>query len=120
MPVPVISIAQMREWENATWKSGQSEIEVVRRVGRNVAATALQLTRPGDLIIVLAGTGNNGADARNALEELDERRVDILQVHDPKADLPELKTLLALNPALVVDGLFGIGINRPLNAAWIQ
>jgi hydroxyethylthiazole kinase-like uncharacterized protein yjeF len=28
--------------------------------------------------------------------------------------------LLALRPALIVDGLFGIGLNRPLDAHWIQ
>ena len=33
MPVPVISIAQMREWEKSTWVSGQSEAEVIGRVG---------------------------------------------------------------------------------------
>jgi hypothetical protein len=72
------------------------------------------------LIIVLAGRGHNGADARNALEQLEERRIDVLQVHDPKNDFEELETLLKLRPALIIDGLFGIGINRPLDAAWIR
>ncbi|MBC8096820.1 MAG: NAD(P)H-hydrate dehydratase [Akkermansiaceae bacterium] len=120
MPMPVISIAQMREWENATWKSGQIEAEVIRRVGKAVAELAIRLTRPTDLIIVLAGRGHNGADARNALEQLEERRIDVLQVHDPETDFPELETLLQLRPALIIDGLFGIGINRPLDAAWIR
>jgi len=34
MSLPVISIAQMREWEKATWATGQSETEVIRRVGQ--------------------------------------------------------------------------------------
>lgn len=110
----------MREWENATWKTGMSEAEVIRRVGRSVARRAVELTAPGDLIIVLAGTGNNGADARSALEQLEDRRIDMLQVRNPEEDLPELETLLGIPPALVIDGLFGIGINRPLNAAWIR
>ena len=38
MSVPVINIAQMREWERATWASGQTEAEVIRRVGKKVAA----------------------------------------------------------------------------------
>ena len=37
MPVPVINIAQMREWESATWATGQTEAEVIRRVGEKVA-----------------------------------------------------------------------------------
>src|SRR5438093_1106589 len=34
MPLPVLNIAQMREWEKATWASGQTEGEVIRRVGK--------------------------------------------------------------------------------------
>ena len=36
MSVPVLSVAQMREWEQATWASGQTEAEVIRRVGQIV------------------------------------------------------------------------------------
>ena len=99
MPIPIISVGQMREWENATWKSGQTEAEVIRRVGKAVAEMAIRLTKPGELIIVLAGRGHNGADARNALEQLEERRIDVLQVHDPEEDFEELETLLKLRPA---------------------
>ena len=120
MPIPVISIAQMREWEKATWATGQTEAEVIRRVGKCVARHALEITRPGDLILILAGKGNNGADARAAREHLAERRVDSLDVTDPAAEFSKLEALLSLKPALVIDGLFGIGINRPLNAEWIK
>lgn len=120
MPMPVISIAQMREWENATWKNGQTEAEVIRRVGQAVAELAVRLTRPSELIIVLAGRGHNGADARNALEQLEERCIDVLQVHDPENDFAELEILLQLRPALIIDGLFGIGINRPLDSKWVR
>jgi NAD(P)H-hydrate epimerase len=110
----------MREWETATWATGETEAEVIRRVGRAVAERALRLTRRGDFILVLSGKGNNGADARNTLEHLDERRVDTLDVRNPESDLAELETLLALRPALIIDGLFGIGINRPLDSGWVQ
>jgi NAD(P)H-hydrate epimerase len=118
MPAPVISIAQMREWENASWAKGRRAEDVIRRVGRAVVETALHLTRPTDLILVLAGRGNNGADARATLELFDDRRLDTMDVKDPVADLEELETLLAIRPALIIDGLFGIGLNRPLDAAW--
>ena len=45
MPIPVISIAQMREWEAATWATGQTEAEVIRRAGKRVARRARKLTR---------------------------------------------------------------------------
>src|SRR5438128_12227763 len=120
MPLPVISIAQMREWEKATWASSQTEAEVISRVGQCVAASALRLTRAGELIVVLAGKGHNGEDARCAREHLPERRGDILEVKDPQADRSKLEGLLSLKPALLIDGLFGIGINRPLRPEWVQ
>src|SRR5438046_10076883 len=91
MPIPVISIAQMREWEKATWATGQTEAEVIRRVGKCVARRALGLTRPGDLVLILAGKGHNGEDARSAREHLLERRADVLEVTEPAADVSRLE-----------------------------
>jgi hydroxyethylthiazole kinase-like uncharacterized protein yjeF len=119
MSVPVISIAQMREWEQATWTSGRSEKEVIRRVGSAVARLALRLTDAGDRILILAGKGHNGDDARCAAEHLTDRRVEILEVRNPQADVSTLDTMLVLRPALVIDGLFGIGIDRALEGAWV-
>ena len=45
--------------------AGQTEAEVIRRVGKCVAGHALHLTRPDDLIVILAGKGHNGEDARH-------------------------------------------------------
>lgn len=45
MPVPVISVAQMREWEKATWASGQTEEAVMRRAGQAVARAAEKIAR---------------------------------------------------------------------------
>ena len=55
MPIPVISVVQMREWEKATWAAGQTEAAVIKRVGGFIGRRALQLTRSGDLILILAG-----------------------------------------------------------------
>jgi hydroxyethylthiazole kinase-like uncharacterized protein yjeF len=120
MPIPVITIAQMREWEKATWAIGQTEAEVIRRVGKCVAGHALRLTRPDDLIVILAGIGHNGEDARCAQDHLAQRRVDLIEVKDPAADFSRLEAVLSLRPALIVDGLFGIGINRPLDGDWVR
>ena len=64
MSVPVLSLAQMREWEQATWATGQTEAAVIRRVGERVAQHARQLTKAGELVLILAGKGHNGDDAR--------------------------------------------------------
>ena len=71
MSVPVVNIARMREWEKATWATGQTEAEVIRRVGDKIAQLALRLTRPGDAILILAGKGHNGDDARAATRTLE-------------------------------------------------
>jgi NAD(P)H-hydrate epimerase len=72
------------------------------------------------LILILAGKGNNGGDARNAREFLDGRKVELLDIAAPENFLPALETALAQKPALIIDGFFGIGLNRPLDNAWIK
>lgn len=118
MPLPVISVAQMRDWENATWASGQTEEEVIRRVGKNLADHALRFTSDGDFILILAGKGHNGDDVRAARKHFANRRVEVLDVIAPEAYLAKLNSAFAQKPALVVDGLFGIGLNRELNDDW--
>src|SRR5258708_39482251 len=118
MPVPVISVAQMREWEKATWATGRTELEVIRRVGEIVACRARQMVRPGDSILILTGKGHNGDDARQALEPLRDARVELCNVTDLEHQFPQILQLLEKRRALIIDGLFGIGINRPLDEKW--
>ncbi len=120
MPLPIINVSQMREWEKATWKTGQTEGEVIRRVGKIVAERALELTKRDDFILILAGKGHNGDDARCACEHLHERRVDVFEVKNPQQSLSKLDALLSPKPALIIDGLFGIGISRALDEHWIK
>lgn len=118
MPVPVINISQMRRWEKATWATGQTEAAVIRRVGEKVARLALRMTDPNDAILILAGKGHNGDDTRAAKEFLTDRKIISLDVIDPKTALVELKQNLSVRPALIIDGLFGIGLSRPLDGSW--
>ena len=118
MSVPIITVAQMREWEKATWASGQTEGEVIRRVGKRIAKRARKLTGSGDAILILAGKGNNGNDAKAAGEFIDDRQVEILNITSPENDLTRLQDLLRRKFAMIIDGLFGIGLNRPLDEHW--
>lgn len=120
MSAPVISVAQMQEWEKATWATGITESAVIARVGEIVANRISRLVARGDSLVILAGQGHNGEDAHAALEHLMDRRVHLLSVTNPVQDITELKDLLSLRPSLVVDGLFGTGLNRPLSPEWIQ
>ena len=121
MPIPVLTVAQMREWENATWASGRSEQAVIRQAGLAVARHAELLTRPGDGVLVCAGKGHNGDDARVAAEALIHagRHVRVLRAEAPETAVRRLEPLLAQRPELILDGLFGIGLNRPLAADWL-
>ena len=119
MSLPIITVAQMQAWEQTTWATGQTEAEVIRRVGLAVAQRALRRTKPGDFILLLAGKGHNGDDVRAAQPHLTDRRCTLLNITYPGNELAKLNDALALQPALVVDGLFGVGLNRPLEADWI-
>ncbi len=118
MPVPVINLAQMREWERVTWATGQTEAKVIRRVGQAIAQCVLQLTHPEDFVLILAGKGHNGDDARAVQKFLTERKIVTLNVTTPAIDLIKLKSVLLKEPALIIDGLFGIGLNRTLDDGW--
>lgn len=116
--VPVVSVPQMRQWEQATWNAGVKETDVIARVGETVAARARLLTNPGEVILALAGQGHNGDDVRAAAPRLGGRRLILLDVSDPAASRAELTTALAQSPSWILDGLFGIGLNRPLDQSW--
>jgi hydroxyethylthiazole kinase-like uncharacterized protein yjeF len=120
MALPVLTVNQMRDWEQGTWATGQTEAEVLRRVGAEVARRALELTRPQDSVLILAGKGHNGDDARHAAPHLSQRRVQCLDITDPVAGFKALEDALALRPALILDGLFGIGLNRSLSPDWCR
>jgi NAD(P)H-hydrate epimerase len=120
MPCPVLTVAQMREWEAATWAAGQTEETVIRQAGQAVARKAETLTQPGDRILILAGKGHNGDDAAVAGEAISGREARVVRVTNPEEALRDLAEKLHPQPALIVDGLFGIGLNRALASAWTQ
>jgi ADP-dependent NAD(P)H-hydrate dehydratase / NAD(P)H-hydrate epimerase len=119
MPLPVITVEEMRAWEDASWRAGRKESEVIATVGRLGAERALKMTHDNDRILVLAGKGNNGNDARAAVGHLLNRKVKLVEVNDPPA-FDEIMHLLEKRPSLLIDGLFGIGLNRPLSPDWVR
>ncbi len=109
----------MRAWEQASWAAGRSEEAVIRAAGRAVAEVAQRLVGAKAPMLVLAGKGHNGDDARFAAEGLAADRVRVMNVTDPVAAAVELRGLIGTKtPGLIIDGLFGIGLNRPLDGAW--
>ncbi len=120
MPIPVVTVAQMRQWEKVTWASGVKEDAVMRRAGTALARWSEKLTQPDDLILFLAGKGHNGDDAAYGFDFITQRRRELVRVIDPALAAKEIAGHLQRKPALLVDGLFGIGLNRSLSGSWMK
>jgi len=131
------SVAQIRATEAAAAESlGVGAL--MRLAGRAAADAALALlgserARP---VLVLAGPGNNGGDALELAAHLGEAGVDVVVLHLAGSGKvsPEAAQALARargsrvnfadvaldvrDWALVVDGLFGIGLTRPIEGRY--
>jgi hydroxyethylthiazole kinase-like uncharacterized protein yjeF len=106
MSTPVYTSADIRRIEKA---AGDASPRLMERAGAAAAAIAAELASSKSKdVLVLAGPGNNGGDARVVAERLKELffRVSVA------SRLEEI----ALDKAwgLVVDGLFGIGLGREI------
>ena len=130
----------MRELERAAIDAGSSEAQLMEEAGLATAQEAWMLlgTLEGRRILVLAGPGNNGGDAMVAARHLREwgaelfvyvpkprpedqhaeamrkNEIPVVQGSDDK-DLTNFSELLD-SCELVVDGLLGIGHNRPIQS----
>ncbi len=109
MPEPLYLADGIRRIEEAARAAVPPLME---RAGAAVAAAAARLasSRNKD-VLVLAGPGNNGGDARIAAARLAEQFFRVTLVTTP-AEIPSLR-----NWGLVVDGLFGIGLKRPVEGS---
>jgi hydroxyethylthiazole kinase-like uncharacterized protein yjeF len=94
-------------------EAGETTPPLMERAGAAAAELAARLAAGKD-ILILAGPGNNGGDARIAAERLRERffRVTIATRMD---EVPQ-----ATRWGLVIDGLFGIGLARDVEGEYAQ
>ena len=108
MPQPIYLTREIREIER---KAG--DLPLMERAGRAAADRAAELCAGKD-ILVLAGPGNNGGDARIAAARLEESFFRVKVVSHPR-ELPHDR-----NWGLVIDGLFGIGLARPISGDYAE
>jgi hydroxyethylthiazole kinase-like uncharacterized protein yjeF len=133
MDNPLYSVEQIRAIEQAA----QAQLPpgtLMQRAGEAASTYALEVLGglPNGRILVLAGPGNNGGDALEVAANLAHFGANVDVVHlAGTAPSPEAQHALAraqasrarfiddLDPGqggcLVVDGLFGIGLSRPLD-----
>ena len=112
MPQPVYLTEDIRRIEQA---AGNVSPSLMERAG--AAAAELAATLPPDTgkdVLVLAGPGNNGGDAMVVVRILKERffRVSVAK------KLEEIPKNTSWN--LIVDGLFGIGLTRPVEGDYAK
>lgn len=125
---PLYTSTQIRAIERQHGSTG-----LMARAGLAAAQLACELVQDGHPILVLAGPGNNGGDALVAARHLKQRwhRVDVVFIGTPERLPPDARaaldawradggTMLPGIPrdrvyGLVIDGLFGIGLARPLD-----
>jgi len=125
----ILTIPEMQRADLLTIANGSSGFALMLAAGRAVASAAMDLVEEGPILVV-AGAGNNGGDGLIAATELLAmgREVSVILLGERDA----LKGDAALaarewkgpvfpfhpqairQPALIIDAMFGAGLNRPV------
>jgi hydroxyethylthiazole kinase-like uncharacterized protein yjeF len=112
MTVPLYLAADIRRIEKAFDGVPPPLMERAGAAGADIAARLAPDSSKD--ILVLAGPGDNGGDARIVAERLKERFFRVTVVTQPQ-EIPA-----ATSWGLIVDGLFGIGLSRTVEGKFAQ
>ena len=111
-PAMLTALLRSTELRELETRYADAKPPLMERAGRAAAAFARQLLGARRApVLVLAGPGNNGGDARVMARVLGEWGIQAVVV-GPGDAVPSGKY------ALVVDGLFGIGLTRPIGGPY--
>jgi NAD(P)H-hydrate repair Nnr-like enzyme with NAD(P)H-hydrate epimerase domain len=111
MSRPIYLTQDIRRIEQEAGNVSPPLMERAGAAAADLAATLLPDT--GKDVLVLAGPGNNGGDAKIVARLLQERFFRVTLVDTPTP--PPAKSF-----NLIVDGLFGIGLSRPIEGAYAK
>ena len=111
MPRPIYLTGDIRRMEQEAGAVAPPLMERAGAAAAELAATLL--SDKGKDVLILAGPGNNGGDAKIVARILQEKffRVTVADTINP----PPAKTF-----NLVIDGLFGIGLARPIEGGYAK
>ncbi|GJI93400.1 bifunctional NAD(P)H-hydrate repair enzyme [Duganella caerulea] len=137
---PLYSSAEIRAIEHAAAAALPDGVLMQRagQAGANAALDLLPFSTSKAKVLILAGPGNNGGDALETAAHLAYAGAQVTILHFPPQSTPSTERAAAMRRAqtsdarfadldlamvagtewtLVVDGLFGIGLQRPLAGA---
>ena len=125
----VLTTAEMERADRLTIAAGTPGFALMMSAGQAVAEAAMDLVAEGPIVVV-AGRGNNGGDGFVAAAELAARGRDVSVILLCERDSLTGDAALAARgwkypvlpfnpqaigkPALIIDALFGAGLNRPV------
>lgn len=129
---PVYTLSELRQIEQLAATAG---IDLMQRAARSVADWVSQHFPSNSAILVACGVGNNGGDALWAALNLHARDYQVtLIIPQPVKSKAAVQALslceaegisiidkpssLTSHPTLLIDGLFGIGLDRILSETW--
>jgi len=143
----ILTTAQIRWADEQTIMSGTSAFTLMDRAGRILSSTVLEVMPDYGRVVIVTGVGNNGGDGFAAAHYLRKRRIPVtvvslvplsqlndeckkhaelasaagVKIREACADhaIDELGRWL-LRAVLVVDAIFGVGLNRALNSSMID
>src|SRR4051812_28582629 len=123
----VLSTAEMEQADRLAIAGGTSGFALMLRAGQAVAEAAMDLVEQGPILVV-AGRGNNGGDGFVAATELVARGRSVsiillcerdtlqgdaaLAARGWKGPVLPCNAMAVGTPALIIDALFGAGLNR--------
>ena len=111
MNIPLLRSAELRALEI---RHSAVKPPLMERAGRAAAELAKRLLKNRHAtVLVFAGPGNNGGDALVMSDVLKQQGIVVIVI-GPGGDIPQG------DYGLVVDGLFGIGLTRPVTGAYAE
>ncbi len=128
----LLTTEEMARADQLAVTAGVPSLTLMENAGRAVADEAAKMVDPGASVVVLCGPGNNGGDGFVAARLLAERgfQVSLSLLGNRAALKGDAATMAAQwtgkiqqssdafpNADLVIDGLFGAGLSRPLDGA---
>ncbi len=128
----LLTTAEMADADRRAIASGIASLTLMENAGRAVAGEAAKMVRPGARIAVLCGPGNNGGDGFVAARLMREAGNDVAVAllgelaalsRDAAAmaerwsgAIEPLTSKSVANADLIIDAIFGAGLNRPAPA----